>query len=319
MERALLPVLQFSMAPSLEEKRSAHAEANTNDCAFRKLKAGRIRIPPEEIGFWPGSLQGHCVNGYDAHVVAHDLMTKTVCLARYSPLSLLEIPDHLLEQMKLENRQHCDKDALLPSFSPAMKYVVAKKQHFLAAVKLCLNESHRLYNESHKPIVKFSEDDPESKKIQSQGVLAQVYDKSIWADLEALYSVLEPQFFTNGLERTSTDEGQIINVERKERIMTGQKRHHPVAETKGVKRTLAESLTIPSPVPRRTPFYRFEPNSLGDGAHILSVSISRVGPLCKGTDRVVALWPQYSVSWKSTDLNSCLCCLSDPKKNGCKT
>ena len=54
---------------------------------------------------------------------------------------------------------------------------------------MVIDGTHTLFNQSGLPKIRFNSDDPEGKEITSQGVLAVVYDQSIWEDEEAVIAL----------------------------------------------------------------------------------------------------------------------------------
>jgi len=102
---------------------------------------------------------------------------------------LLEVPDQQLKQFKVQNKEKCDSDPLMPAFSPDMEYVVASKTHFTHGCKLAIEGHHHLYNDPALPKIRFSPDDLEGQEIMTKGVLAVIYCKSIWEDPEAVIAL----------------------------------------------------------------------------------------------------------------------------------
>ena len=57
-------------------------------------------------------------------------------LDRYSYVAIVEIPADELDAVRAHSKERCDVDALMPSYSPRIKYITATKTHFVHAHKL---------------------------------------------------------------------------------------------------------------------------------------------------------------------------------------
>jgi len=156
------------------------------DRAQRKRKHGVTRIEPREIGFWPGNRGGTGINSKHVHEIARDIMLRKCRPSRYEPVELLAVPEHLLKKFKASNKEKCDSDPLMPAFSPHIKYVAAGKTHFSHACKLAIDGSHTLNCEPKAAKIRFRPDDAEGRLITTHGVLAMVYEESLWDDPEAI-------------------------------------------------------------------------------------------------------------------------------------
>ena len=157
------------------------------DRAERKRNYGTVRVPANKIGFWPGNRGRTGINSIHVHEIARDIMFRK--RSRYEPVKLLEVPEALMKPFKAQNKEKCDSDPLMPAFSPDMEYVSVSTTHFSHACKLVIDGTHTLFNQSGLPKIRFNSDDPEGKEITSQGVLAVVYDQSIWEDEEAVIAL----------------------------------------------------------------------------------------------------------------------------------
>jgi hypothetical protein len=157
------------------------------DRAERKRNYGTVRVPANKIGFWPGNRAGTGINSIHVHEIARDIMFRK--RSRYEPVQLLEVPEALMKPFKAQNKEKCDSDPLMPAFSPDMEYVSVSTTHFSHACKLVIDGTHTLFNQSGLPKIRFNSDDSEGKEITSQGVLAVVYDQSIWEDEEAVIAL----------------------------------------------------------------------------------------------------------------------------------
>ena len=157
------------------------------DRAERKRNYGTVRVPANKIGFWPGNRGRTGINSIHVHEIARDIMFRK--RSRYEPVQLLEVPEALMKPFKAQNKEKCDSDPLMPAFSPDMEYVSVSTTHFSHACKLVIDGTHTLFNQSGLPKIRFNSDDSEGKEITSQGVLAVVYDQSIWEDEEAVIAL----------------------------------------------------------------------------------------------------------------------------------
>ena len=167
------------MAPSPAMQPAIPLE-DAADRAQAKRKHGLVRISLEKIGFWPGNRGCNGVSSYHAHEVAWDIMSKKCRLSRYEPVELMEIPADLLDSFKLANQEKCERDHLMPKFSPTMEYVCAGKTHFVHGLKLGKEGTHTLFNESGAPRIRWKSDDLEADECMKQGPMAAIYDSSIF-------------------------------------------------------------------------------------------------------------------------------------------
>ena len=90
---------------------------------------------------------------------------------------------------KAVNKAKCTSDPLMPAFSEDMKYVAATKSHFVHACKLFAEGNHHFHNQPHNPKIRFKPGDKEGKEMQSEGVLAVIYEDTIWGDMREVEAV----------------------------------------------------------------------------------------------------------------------------------
>ena len=185
-----------SKGPSAQEIE----EIDPSDRAEGHKKPGLYRVPLDEIGFWPGNRNGNGINPYHVHRVAHDIMTQKFRSTRCQGLSLVEIPDRCLGEIRMANQLQCDSDDLLPAFSSKIRYVCATKTHCIHGLKLCVQKSHKLYNDPDAPLIQFRKDDLESVEIAGQGVLAYVYRDTLFDDLTAFEALVEDGNLNSAIE-----------------------------------------------------------------------------------------------------------------------
>ena len=117
-----------------QPRRTSQDVQDAADRAFSKRKHGTERVLVKKIGFWPGNRGGLGINPAHVHGVAEDIMKNKCRRARYEPVELVEVPDHLREEFKRVNQARCDNDPLLPNFcADVFEYVV---DHTLSKPKL---------------------------------------------------------------------------------------------------------------------------------------------------------------------------------------
>ena len=125
---------------------------DAGDPAQKSRKQGLVRIPLEKIGFWPGNRGGLGVSPHHAHEVACDCVANKTKLQRYGHVDLMEIPPHLLDEIRKANRSLCEADALMPRYSDSFEYVCASKTQFLHAQKLGKEGNRTSFNNGDVPI-----------------------------------------------------------------------------------------------------------------------------------------------------------------------
>ena len=170
-------------------KRSLDLE-DASERAQKVRKNGLMRVPLKYIGFHPSNRGGLMISGHHVHEVAHDCMANKVKLQRYGHVDLIEIPPERLDEIRKINREKCEADGLLPSFSPEMTYVCASKAHFVHAQKLFQEQGRTLFNKGEDTI-RLRAGDSEGREISANGVMASIYSSTLFKDeaaLEALCS-----------------------------------------------------------------------------------------------------------------------------------
>ena len=84
------------------------------------MKPGCVRIPLDQIGFWPGNRGALGISSHHVHEVAWDCKCNKTKLQRYQHVDLIEIPQEQLLQVRDANRERCEVDAFMPHFRPQM-------------------------------------------------------------------------------------------------------------------------------------------------------------------------------------------------------
>ena len=156
------------------------------DRAQKKRKHALVRIPLEQIVFWPGNSGGLGLSPYHVHEVAWDCLANKTRLSRYGQVDLMEIPSHLLDNFREDNRLCCEPDPLMPRFSAKMIYVCGSKTHFVHAQKLGNDSNRTLFNKSDGLTIVWQPSDVEAAEISKQGPLCAIYESSIFEDLDAV-------------------------------------------------------------------------------------------------------------------------------------
>ena len=100
------------------------------------MKPGCVRIPLDQIGFWPGNRGGLGTSSHHVHEVAWDCKANKTSLKRYQHVDLIEIPQDSLQQVRDANRERCEADDCMPRFSPHMTYVCGFKNAFCSCTKV---------------------------------------------------------------------------------------------------------------------------------------------------------------------------------------
>ena len=72
----------------------------------------------------------------------------------------------------------------MPRNSPDMEFVAVGKSHFTHSVKLAKDGTHTLFNRHNGTPIRFQKGDKEGAEILKTGVVAVIFDKSIWDDME---------------------------------------------------------------------------------------------------------------------------------------
>ena len=157
---------------------------DAGDRAYSHQKQGLVRIPLPHLGFWPGDRGGIGVCAFHVHEVAHDCVTNRTKRHRYDHVDVIEIPDTARQQILDANRELCETTALMPRFSPDIKYVCASKTHFVHAHKLAKDGSRTIYNKGEVPI-KWQANDEEGAQILENGPLCIIFGSPLLLDVEA--------------------------------------------------------------------------------------------------------------------------------------
>ncbi len=172
-------------------KRSASG-AGLQDASDRAAKhrcVGLRRIPLEQLGFWPGNRGGLGVAGYHSHEVAQDIMVNKMKTERYGAVNVVRVPDERLTAWREANLRKCECDALLPAFSPDMRYACLSKTHFTHANKLGKEGGRMLFN-TGKVRIAWQDGDAEARTTRDEGPLCAVYGEGLFADSDAFDAIM---------------------------------------------------------------------------------------------------------------------------------
>ena len=152
--------------------------------ARKHRKPGFVRIPLDQIGFWPGHRDGLGISSHHVHIIAWDCKDHGTQLQRYQHVDLIEIPQDSLQQVRDANRERCEADDCMPRFSPHMKYVCATKTHFVHAQKLAAEGNRSIFNKGDVNI-RWQDGDLEGAQIIEQGPLCVIHGSSLLHDSDA--------------------------------------------------------------------------------------------------------------------------------------
>ena len=152
---------------------------DASDRAQKVRKHGLVRVDVKYVGFLPSNRGGLGISGHHVHEVAWDCMANKVKLTRYGHVDIIEIPPERLDEIRKTNREKCEAEGLLPSFSPEMKYVCASKTHFVHAQKLLQQQCRTLFNKGEDTI-RLQAGDSEGQQISAQGVMASIYSSTLF-------------------------------------------------------------------------------------------------------------------------------------------
>ena len=119
--------------------------------------------------------------------ISWDVIANTTSRRRYAPVEIVKCPADKLAEWREVNKNKCQEDPFMPSFSPTMEYANLTKTHFTHAHKLEKQGGRTLFNEGKVPIVY---KDEESLAIGAEGPLCVVYGEELWDDKAAIDSVL---------------------------------------------------------------------------------------------------------------------------------
>ena len=148
------------------------------------MKPGSVRIPLDQIGFWPGNRGGLGISPYHVHEVAWDCKVNITKLQRYHHVDLVEIPQNMLQAFRDANRQLCERDDRMPRFSAQMTYACLSKTHFVHAQKLAKEGTRSIFNKGDVHI-RWQDGDLEGAQIIEQGPLCVIHGSSLLHDSDA--------------------------------------------------------------------------------------------------------------------------------------
>jgi len=150
---------------------------------------GLVRVPLDQIGFWPGNRDSTGCGPQHVHDIAEDIVTRGTSLWRYESVDLVKVPVAFLDCYRGYNKVMCDQADYMPSFNPDMVYVLLTKNHFTSAHMLIRDGGRTLYDYkmgTGMRDIKPRPDDREGQMIQEQGVLASIFDEDLFSESEAM-------------------------------------------------------------------------------------------------------------------------------------
>ena len=99
----------------------------------------------------------------------------------------MKVPSTALESWRSANKAKAEQDKLMLAYSPSMSFACVTNTHFTHAMKL--GGGDRTLFSDGRTVLKFAETS-EWKAIRDEGILAAVYDEALWADKDALVSLM---------------------------------------------------------------------------------------------------------------------------------
>ena len=157
---------------------------------------GLVRVPLDQIGFWPGHRHGAGCFPYHVHEIAADIVTTGTSLDRYDRVELVKIPAAELDLVRKGNKTMCDSVKSMPLFNADMVYVLLTKTHFTLAHMLIRDGGRTLHDYGYQPYkmatrvrdIKLLLGDLEGHVIQERGVLASIFNENLFLEPEAMRS-----------------------------------------------------------------------------------------------------------------------------------
>ena len=121
------------------------------DRALRFREEGLFRKKLDELGFLPCNRGNLGISGHHVHEVAWSCILG-IRANRYKQVEVVRVPESCLDDWRRSNAERCESDALMPSFSPNMRFALLSKNHFTHANKLARDGNRSLFNEGKIPI-----------------------------------------------------------------------------------------------------------------------------------------------------------------------
>ena len=137
---------RLRLAALSQDMKRPHDLEDAGDKARKHMKPCSMRIPLDQIGFWPGHRDGLGISSHHVQMVAWELKDCGTILERYEHVDLVEIPQDMLQEIRDANRDRCESDNRMPRFSPHMTYVCVSKTHFVHAQKLAKEGNRSMFN-----------------------------------------------------------------------------------------------------------------------------------------------------------------------------
>ena len=157
---------------------------------------GLVRVPLDQMGFWPGQRYGLGCIPQHVHEVAADIVHNGAKLDRYNHVVLVKIPAAELDLVRKGNKTMCDSVKSMPLFNADMVYVLLTKTHFTLAHMLIRDGGRTLHDYGYQPYkmatrvrdIKLLLGDLEGHVIQERGVLASIFNENLFLEPEAMRS-----------------------------------------------------------------------------------------------------------------------------------
>ena len=75
---------------------------------------GLVRLPMDQIGFWPGNRDSTGCGPQHVHEIAEDIVTNGASLRRYGSVDIVKIPAAKLDLYRRYNKTKCDRVDYMP-------------------------------------------------------------------------------------------------------------------------------------------------------------------------------------------------------------
>jgi len=171
-------------------KRQAVLDDDPLDRALSFREVGLERLDLDLLGFHPLNRGSLGISSVHVHEVAWSC-NAGVKLYRYKQVDVVRVPEDALEAFRNANKAKCTSDALMPKFTPSMKFALLTKTHFSHAQKLRKDGGRFLMNDGKSLIVgKTTDEGSEDRKIIMHGVLCSVYSAKLWNDAGAMEALM---------------------------------------------------------------------------------------------------------------------------------
>lgn len=147
------------------------------------------------------------VSSFHAHRVAHSIHTDGLSKQRYRDCTVVKVPDQAMAAFRKFNEDLANNDERLPPFSPAMKFALLTKNHFVAALKL-FRLGTVVFHESSE-LIRPDPQDAQLRRHLQEGVCCEVLSEDLWQDKESIQALISEDNLNSAVEM-STNEVEIL-------------------------------------------------------------------------------------------------------------